>query len=304
MTIQQLRYIIVVAETGSITEASRKLFISQPPLSEAIKEVEEEIQKQIFKRSQRGISLTADGVEFLAYARQAVSQMDIIEDKYVNNVPDKLHFAVATQHYMFSTNAMVDLINELDVDRYEILFHETQTHRVIENVKSRFCDLGILYKCKGNKTVLEKELKHNKLVFTELFTTNPCVFIRYDHPLAKKKTVTFRDLEKYPRINYNQGVYESAYYSEEPYYQLKSDKVIKVGDRAAAINMMLGIDAYTISTGIMPRWLHNGNIVSIPLECDEYMQIGYIVRSDERLSELGKKFIDKILLYTDETVCY
>ncbi len=304
MTIQQLRYIIEVAETGSITEAARKLFISQPTLSASIMEVEEEIGKQIFKRSRSGISLTSDGVEFLGHARQAVSQMDIIEDKYINKAPDKLHFAVATQHYMFSTNAMVDLINELDCERYEILFHETQTHKVIENVKSRFADLGILYKCKGNKRVLEKELKHNKLKFTELFTTNPCVFVRFDHPLAEKKSVTFKDLEKYPRINYNQGVYESAYYSEEPYYQLKSDKVIKVGDRAAAINMMLGIDAYTISTGIMPRWLHNGNIVTVPLECDEYMQIGYIIRSDEQLSDLGKKFIEKIMLYTKESECY
>ena len=304
MTIQQLRYIIEVAETGSITEAARKLFISQPTLSASIMEVEEEIGKQIFKRSRSGISLTSDGVEFLGHARQAVSQMDIIEDKYINKAPDKLHFAVATQHYMFSTNAMVDLINELDCERYEILFHETQTHKVIENVKSRFADLGILYKCKGNKRVLEKELKRNKLKFTELFTTNPCVFVRFDHPLAEKKSVTFKDLEKYPRINYNQGVYESAYYSEEPYYQLKSDKVIKVGDRAAAINMMLGIDAYTISTGIMPRWLHNGNIVTVPLECDEYMQIGYIIRSDEQLSDLGKKFIEKIMLYTKESECY
>ena len=304
MTIQQLRYIIEVAETGSITEAARKLFISQPTLSASIMEVEEEIGKQIFKRSRSGISLTSDGVEFLGHARQAVSQMDIIEDKYINKAPDKLHFAVATQHYMFSTNAMVDLINELDCERYEILFHETQTHKVIENVKSRFADLGILYKCKGNKRVLEKELKHNKLKFTELFTTKPCVFVRFDHPLAEKKSVTFKDLEKYPRINYNQGVYESAYYSEEPYYQLKSDKVIKVGDRAAAINMMLGIDAYTISTGIMPRWLHNGNIVTVPLECDEYMQIGYIIRSDEQLSDLGKKFIEKIMLYTKESECY
>lgn len=304
MTIQQLRYIIEVAETGSITEAARKLFISQPTLSASIMEVEEEIHKQIFKRSRSGISLTADGVEFLGYARQAVSQMDIIEDKYINHLPDKLHFAVATQHYMFSTNAMVDLINELDVESYEILFHETQTHKVIENVKSRFADIGILYKCKGNKRVLEKELKHNKLKFTELFTTTPSVFVRFDHPLAKKEILTFDDLKKYPRINYNQGVYESAYYSEEPYYQLKSDKVIKVGDRAAAINMMLGIDAYTISSGIMPRWLHNGDIVTVPLECDEYMQIGYIIRNDEQLSDLGKKFIEKIMLYTKESECY
>lgn len=304
MTVQQLRYIIEVAEIGSITEASRKLFISQPTLSEAIKEIEEEIGKQLFKRSRTGISLTADGVEFLAHARQVVSQMDIIEEKYIYKKPDKLRFAVATQHYMFSTNAMVDLINSLETESYEILFHETQTHRVIENVKSRFCDLGILYKCKGNKSVLEKELKHNKLKFVELFTTAPSVFVRYDHPLAKKEILTFKDLEKYPRINYNQGVYESSYYSEEPFYKLKSDKVVKVGDRAAAINMMLGIDAYTISSGIMPRWLHNGDIVTVPLKSDEYMQIGYIIRSDEQLSELGQKFIDYILKYTDKQKCY
>lgn len=297
MTLQQLKYIVTVAEANSITEAAKRLFISQPSLSNAIKEIEKETNIAIFVRSYAGIALTKEGMEFLGYARQVIQQMDLLEDKFVSNLPEKTRFGVSTQHYTFTTNAFVEMVEQFGQDRFEFVLNETQTHQIMEDVKNRFSDLGILYISHNNEAVIRKNLEENGLCFFELFTAAPHVFLRSAHPLSAKISVTLEDLKPYPRLNFIQGSYESAYFAEELYSTVPTEKSIKVSDRGAIVNLMLGLDAYTISSGVFPRYLQGDEIISVPLAEQEEMRIGYILNKNQGLSELGQIYIDALKKY-------
>ena len=297
MTLQYLKYLITVAEKGSITEAAKELYISQPSLSGAIKEVEKEAKITIFNRCRAGVALTKEGMEFLGYARQVVQQMDLLEAKYISNQAVKQRFCVSTQHYTFAANAFVELVQHFGQERFEFILNETQTHQIIEDVRNRFSDLGILYLCNSNENVLKKLFEEYNLNFIELFSAAPHIFIRKEHPLAKQKSVTLDDLKPYPRLSFVQGAYESSNFAEELFSNEYSEKTIKVSDRAAIVNFMIGLDGYTISSGIFPKYLHGDSIISIPLEENETMHIGYIINKDKELSELGQIYIDALLQY-------
>jgi len=297
MTIQQLKYIIVVAEKGSITEAAKDLFISQPSLSGAIREVEKEAKLTIFNRCRAGVALTTEGMEFLGYARQVVQQMELLESRYIDNRPEKIRFCVSTQHYTFAANAFVELVQRFGQERYEFILNETQTHQVIEDVRNRFSDLGVLYLSQSNENVLRKNFEEYGLDFHELFTAAPHVFLQRGHPLANREKIALKDLQPYPRLNFVQGAYESSNFSEELFSSEIVDKSIKISDRAAIVNFMIGLDGYTISSGIFPRYLHGDGIVSIPLAERETMRIGYLLNKDRELSELGKLYIDALMQY-------
>lgn len=286
MTVQQLKYIITVAEIGSITEAARQLFISQPSLSGAIKEVENEAKLTIFNRCRAGVALTPEGMEFVGYARQVVQQMELLESRFVNGQPEKQRFCVSTQHYTFAANAFADLIMQCGQERYEFIMNETQTHQIIEDVRKRFSDLGLLYLCDSNKSVLQKLFEDYNLTFHELFTASPHIFLDRDHPLAAKKALTLAELKPYPRLSFVQGAYESSNFAEELFSNETVDKSIRVSDRAAVVNLMIGLQAYTISSGIYAKYLHGDRIISVPLKEKETMHIGYIINKDRTLSEL------------------
>ena len=291
MTIQQLKYMITIAEKGSITEAAKELYISQPSLSGAIKDVEKEVKITIFNRCRAGVALTTEGMEFLVYARQVVQQMELLESKYINNLPEKQRFCVSSQHYTFGANAFVELVQQFGQERYEFILNETQTHQVIKDVRNRFSDLGILYLSKNNENVLMKIFEENNLSFYEIFSATPHVFLRREHPLAKKEKIKLEDLKPYPRLSFVQGTYESSNFAEELFSNETAEKSIKISDRAAIVNFMIGLDGYTISSGIFPKYLHGDSIISIPLAEDEIMHIGYILNKDKELSELGKIYI-------------
>lgn len=297
MTLQQLKYMIAIAEKGSITEAAKVLFISQPSLSGAIKEVEKEAKINLFSRCRAGVALTKEGMEFLGYARQVVQQMDLLEPTYVNNQSVKQRFCISTQHYTFAANAFVELIQRFGQERYEFILNETQTHQIIEDVRNRFSDIGILYLCENNKSVLKKVFDEYNLNFYELFTAAPHVFCRREHPLTSKEKVTLEDLKPYPRLSFVQGNYESSYFSEELFSNEVAEKSIRISDRAAVVNLMIGLDGYTISSGIFPKYLHGNSIVSVPLEESEMMHIGYIMNKDKGLSELGKIYVEALKQY-------
>lgn len=297
MTIQQLKYIITVAETGSITEAAKKLYISQPSLSNAIKDIEKETKLTVFHRSRQGIALTKEGLEFLGYARSVVQQMELIENRFVSNEPAKLRFGVSTQHYTFTSNAFVEMVERFGQERYEFILNETQTIQIMEDVKNRFSDLGILFISNGNKAIIRKELEDRRLQFFELFTAKPHVFLSADHPLAERKSVTLSQLRDYPRLNFIQGSYESSYFSEELFSDVESDRIIRVSDRGAIVNLMIGMNAYTISSGIFPRYLQGDAIVSVPLSEKEEMHIGYIINEHQELSPLAEDYIHALRQY-------
>ena len=297
MTIQQLKYIITVAETGSITEAAKKLYISQPSLSNAIKDIEKETKLTVFHRSRQGIALTKEGLEFLGYARSVVQQMELLKNRFVSNEPAKLRFGVSTQHYTFTSNAFVEMVERFGQERYEFILNETQTIQIMEDVKNRFSDLGILFISNGNKAIIRKEREDRRLQFFELFTAKPHVFLSADHPLAERKSVTLSQLRDYPRLNFIQGSYESSYFSEELFSDVESDRIIRVSDRGAIVNLMIGMNAYTISSGIFPRYLQGDAIVSVPLSEKEEMHIGYIINEHQELSPLAEDYIHALRQY-------
>lgn len=294
MTLLQLKYMITAAEVGSITEAAKVLFISQPSLSGAIKEVEKEAGISIFTRCRAGIALTKEGMEFLGYARQVVQQMELLESKYINNQPAKQRFCISTQHYTFTANAFVELVQHFGQERFEFILNETQTHQIIEDVRNRFSDIGILYISNYNESVLIKVLEENNLSFHEIFSASPHVFLRKDHPLACRESLKLDDLKPYPKLSFVQGNYESAFFAEELFSNEPAEKSIKVSDRAAIVNFMIGLDGYTISSGIFPKFLQGDEIVSVPLEEPEVMRIGYIINKDKELSELGQIYIEAL----------
>ena len=294
MTLLQLKYIVKIVECGSMNEASHELYVSQPALSSSVKELENELGIEIFTRSSQGIALTVDGAEFLTYARQVLDQADLLEGKYKGTSEQVPHFSVSCQHYSFAVNAFVDVIREFDAARYDFTLREEQTHEIIEDVAHMKSELGILYLSEHNREVIERMLAANELVFEGLFCATPHVFVCSDHPLAGRSSVTLEDLEDYPFLSYEQGSYNSFYYSEELTSTFERRKNIRVRDRATLFNLAMGLNGYTVCSGVISHELNGPGIISIPLDVDEYMEIGIITRKNTTLTRYGRAYIDAI----------
>ena len=294
MKLQQLRYVVKVAECGSITEASRRLFVSQPSITASIRDLENEMGVHIFERTNKGVIVSEEGETFLGYARQVLDQADLLEDKYKGASEQVPHFSVSCQHYSFAVNAFVDVIREFDAARYDFTLREEQTHEIIEDVAHMKSELGILYLSEHNREVIERMLAANELVFEGLFCATPHVFVCADHPLAGHSSVTLEDLEDYPFLSYEQGSYNSFYYSEELTSTFERRKNIRVRDRATLFNLAMGLNGYTVCSGVISHELNGPGIISIPLDVDEYMEIGIITRKNTTLTRYGQAYINAI----------
>ena len=294
MTLQQLRYIVTVAETGNITEAAKRLFISQPSLTNAIRELESEMQITIFCRTNKGVVITNEGDVFLSYARQVLEQVGLLEEKYLNAKEQSPKFSVSCQHYSFAVNAFVDVIKAFDANKYDFTLRETQTYEIIEDVSNLKSEIGILYVSSKNEEVIRKLLKQNELDFRGLFVAKPHVFISSKHPLAENETISLEELEEYPYLSFEQGEYNSFYFSEEILSTLDRKKNIKVRDRATLFNLVIGLNGYTVSSGIISKELNGKNIIARPLLVDEYMQIGIITKKNVYLSRYGVTYIEAL----------
>ena len=270
MTLAQLKYIIAVAECGTISKAAEKLYISQPSLTTSIKDLESEFGIEIFSRTNKGVILTSDGEEFLGYARQVISQTSLMEEHYSGATAARHQFCVSTQHYSFSIEAFVKLLKEYGGEQYDFRIRETQTYEIIEDVAKLKSEVGVLYLNQFNETVLRKLLRENDLEFTSLFIAKPHVFVGADNPLAKKEVLTLENLAPYPRLSYEQGDHNAFYFSEEILSTLESKKDIMVCDRATLFNLLIGLNGYTICSGVINGELNGKNIVSVPLDVDDY----------------------------------
>ncbi|MGN7454321.1 LysR family transcriptional regulator [Paenibacillus pasadenensis] len=294
MTLQQLRYIIEVAARGSMNEAARRLFISQPSLSKAVQELEQELQITIFRRTNKGIELSTEGTEFLAYARQVVEQADLLESRYRSARQAPQHFSVSTQHYAFAVNAFVRLVEQYGQEEYDLALRETKTHEIIEDVRLLRSEIGILYRNEFNAQVIQKLLASASLEFHSLFTAEPHVFISIRNPLARKARVTVEDLEPYPYLSFDQGEYNSFHFAEEILSTLSHPKSIRVSDRATLFNLLIGLNGYTISTGVLSKDLNGNEIIPVPLECDETIEVGWISQRQRALSRLGAAYVEEL----------
>ena len=302
MTLAQLRYAITVAGASSMNEAARKLFISQPSLSAAIKELEEEVGVELFKRTNRGISVTLEGEEFIGYARQVVEQYNLIESKYILKENTKKKFGVSMQHYTFAVKAFVEMVKQFGMDEYEFEIHETKTYDVIEDVKNCKSEIGILYLNDFNKKVLTKLFHESAVEFHELLKCHIYVYLWKGHPLASKEEITLEELEEYPCLSFDQGHNNSFYFAEEVLSTYDYKRLIKANDRATFLNLMIGLNGYTLCSGIMCEELNGSDYCAIKLKSDEIMTIGYIARKGVQVSSLGKKYLEEISKYKDKAL--
>ena len=298
MTLQQLKYAVAVADTRNITEASRRVYISQPSLTAAIHELEAEMGITIFSRSNKGVTITNEGDEFLSYARQVLEQANLLEERFKSKDEDSGNtiFSVSCQHYSFAVNAFVDVIKRFGGNEYNFTLRETQTHEIIEDVAHLKSEIGVLYLSSRNENVISKLIKKNNLIFEPLFTAPLHVFISKKNPLAKKKKIKLSDLSAFPYLTYEQGDYNSFYFAEEPLTEIDFDcpKNIQVRDRATLFNLLIGLDGYTICSGIISHELNGPEIIARPLDCKDHMTVGIITRKSMNLSRYASAYIEAI----------
>lgn len=297
MTLNQLQYAVAIANTKSMNKAANELFVSQPALSGAIKELEEELATQIFIRTNKGIVVTTEGEEFLRYARQMVEIGNLVEERFVSKTITKKKFSVSMQHYSFAVEAFITLAKEFKVGEYELAVHETKTSEVIDNVRNYRSELGVIYKNEFNGKAIQKILDENELEFVPLYDCGISVFLSINHPLADYDKITMEDLADYPCLSFEQGDKNSFYFAEEVLSTLPYKQIIKADDRATMLNLMTGLNGYTLCSGIICQDLNGGIYTSVPLDSDDIMTIGYVKRKNIPLSLLGKKYIDILKQY-------
>ena len=295
MTLQQLKYADRVAVTGSISEAARKLFVSQPTLTEAVRTLEEELRIAIFNRSAKGVTVTREGEEFLASARQILDDAARIQEKYTGKAVRRPQFAVSCQHYAFAVEAFMEVVRECGAESYDFTLRETVTSEIIDDGARLRSEIGVMYLSRRNERALAKILKKEDLSFEELFVSRPHVFLGRRHPLAKKKLgVTPKELDDYPFISFEQGVENALYFAEEVMPAIDRKKNIRVRDRATMTNLILGLNGYTVASGALSRELNGPNVVAVPLKMDDFIRVGLVRRSGISPSAAGAKFVRAI----------
>ena len=295
MTLQQLKYADAVATYGSISEAARRVFVTQPTLTESIRALEEELRTAIFTRSTRGIAVTREGEEFLASARQILDDAARIQEKYTGKAVRKPQFAVSCQHYAFAVEAFMEVVKECEAAAYDFTLRETVTSEIIDDVARHRSEIGVMYLSTRNERVISKLLKNEGLKFEELFVSRPHVFLGKRHPLAKRKGgVTPEELDAYPFISFEQGTENALYFAEEVMPSIDRKKNIRVRDRATMTNLILGLNGFTVASGALSKELNGPDIVAVPLKMDDMIRVGLVVQSDAPLSSAGKIFVSAI----------
>lgn len=297
MTLLQLRYLNAVAAAGTFSQAAQNLFISQPGLTKAIKELEEEAGITLFERTNKGVTLTKEGVLFLGYARQVLEQMALLEEKYKHTPVARQEFAVSTQHYSFAVKAFVSLIEECGGQEYDFNLRECQTYEIIDDVAKLKSEIGVLYCDDFNRQVLTKLFKAQDLTFTPLFSARPHVFISDRHPLAGRAAVTLAELADFPYLSYEQGEHNALYFSEEICSTEPRRKNIRVRDRATLFNLLIGLNGYTVCSGVIDQDLNGSNIIAVPLQAPGLMEIGCLTHNKVRLSRLASMYLQKLQAY-------
>lgn len=293
MTLQQLKYVDAVAECGSLSEAARQVFVTQPTLTESIRALEEELRVAIFTRSSRGVTVTREGEEFLASARQILDDAARIQEKYTGKAVRRPQFAVSCQHYAFAVDAFMEVVKENAADSYDFTLRETVTSEIIDDVARHRSEIGIMYLSKRNEPAITKILRKEELTFEELFSARPHVFLGKDHPLAKKKSIRPLELDAYPYLTYEQGLENALYFAEEVMPAIERRKNIRVRDRATMTNLLLGLNGFTVASGAHSK-AYNPQIVSVPLKLDDLIRVGLVYRAGIPMSAAGASFAASI----------
>ncbi len=302
MTLNQLRYVIEIANSSSLNEAAGRLYVSQPSLTASLRSLEQELGFDVFIRSNTGVKLTANGLEFLGYAKSVMEQYEILDAKYISKTEIKPKFHVSMQHYAFAVNAFVELVNMYGFEEYEFEIHETKTYDVIENVAGRKSEIGILYLNDYNRAVLSKIFKEKGLEFTSLFECGIYVYMSKSNPLAGREEICISELDEYPCLAFAQGDNNSVYFVEEVLSTYDYKRIIHANDRATLLNLMVGLNGYTLCSGIICEELNGGEYCAVKLKTDEKMTIGYLSYRNAVISDIGKKYIEILARYSDKAL--
>ncbi|MBO5533453.1 MAG: LysR family transcriptional regulator [Fibrobacter sp.] len=302
MTLQQLRYVIGIAKVGSFNKAAENLFISQPSLTAAIRDLEEEIGIVIFNRTSRGVSLTPDGEEFVAQANQLYHHYETLRGRYDKAVQQKKKFAVSTQHYSFAVKSFVEMVKKFNIDEYEFALRETKTKDVIDDVAGLKSEIGILYLSNFNRKYINYLFKERDLEFHHLIDCKAYAYMWKNHPLATRKSVNLMDLSQYPCLSFEQSESGSYYFAEEILSTNEYHRTIKANDRATMLNLMVGLNGYTLCSGIISEEINGSDYVAVPFkdakgEDDRTMEIGYVVKKNFMLSTICRIYIREMEEY-------
>ena len=302
MTLQQLLYVLTVSDEKSMNKAAEKLFVSQPTLTSAIQSLEKELDIQIFNRTSHGVTVTQQGREFLTYARQLYQQYELLKNRYEDVSLRRIKFRVSCQHYSFATKAFVDTVKKYGTSKYDFAISETKTMHVIEDVGNSLSEIGILYLSNYNRHFMMKQFDEWNLEFHKLADCDAFVYLYKGHPLAKKKSITYEELLPYPNMTFDQGDNPSMYTSEEILVENEFPRKIQVNDRATMLNLMRGLNGYTLCSGIISKDLNGDDYVVVPYQANvenpnSMMEIGYITRKYTVLSEIGNTYIQTMKDY-------
>ena len=302
MTIQQLRYAVTISELGSLNKASEILYIAQPSLASSVQELEKELGITVFSRSGRGVTLTNDGMEFIRYAREVLHQYDVLLEKFGRGGTRKKKFGISTQHYSFAVKSFVEMVRQFGTEEYEFAIRETRTRDVIDDVFTGKSELGILYLSDFNRKPLEKLLHANGLEFHPLTQCEAYVYLWRGHPLAEKPVIRFADLEPYPCLSFEQGDSSSFYYAEEILSTADYPRMIKATDRATMLNLMIGLNGYTLCSGVISEELNGADYLAVPFEAGDSavgkrMEIGYITKKNLILSGMAQHYVQELDRY-------
>ena len=302
MTIQQLRYAVTISELGSLNKASEILYIAQPSLTSSVQELEKELGITVFSRSGRGVTLTNDGMEFIRYAREVLHQYDVLLEKFGRGGTRKKKFGISTQHYSFAVKSFVEMVRQFGTEEYEFAIRETRTRDVIDDVFTGKSELGILYLSDFNRKPLEKLLHANGLEFHPLTQCEAYVYLWRGHPLAEKPVIRFADLEPYPCLSFEQGDSSSFYYAEEILSTADYPRTIKATDRATMLNLMIGLNGYTLCSGVISEELNGADYLAVPFEAGDSavgkrMEIGYITKKNLILSGMAQHYVQELDRY-------
>ena len=302
MTLQQIRYCLTISETGSMNRAAESLYVTQPALTGAIRELEGELGITIFNRTNRGVSLTNEGRRFLHYARQVYQQFELMEQEYLR--PKKRVFGVSTQHYSFVTKAFVDTVRQFDASRFEYAIRETRTIDVIHDVAQGRSAIGVLFRSRHNRTVLNKLLSENRLEFRPLIHCSAYVYLWKGHPLAGQASISMEELCGYPCLCFEQGDQSSSYFAEEILSEREYPQMIRATDRATMLNLMVGLNGFTLCCGIICQELNGTDYLAVPYREDRdnqnaTMEIGYIIPRNTHPDEITQTFIREMEKYLE-----
>ncbi|MBQ6240460.1 MAG: LysR family transcriptional regulator [Firmicutes bacterium] len=302
MTIQQLKYAVTISETGSMNKAAEVLYIAQPSLTSSIQELERELGITVFNRSGRGVTLTNDGIEFIQYARQVVQQYDTLLEKYGQEGTVKKKFGVSTQHYSFAVKSFVEMVKQFNTKEYEFAIRETMTREVIGDVATGRSEIGILYLSDFNRKAIEKLLRANDLEFHHLINCDAYVYLWKGHPLADRASIRFAELADYPCLSFEQGAAGSFYFAEEILSTNEYPRTIKANDRATMLNLMIGLNGYTLCSGIICEELNGSDYIAVPFDAEDEdaadkMEIGYIVKKNMLPSAMAQLYVEELKLY-------